>query len=230
MALAAAVSAVWLAPRQMSGQGVNAGGVIIGPRGANKSDITNTVNALTQSATNVTVVHSLTVTNDDGTPLFYFGPNGETNATLKNATSLATDANGKVIAGAGGGSSSYIVGGNTSQNFGSGHTYLPWAGSSFSASSISDAKQPFAKAATLSRFYVVATPALGVGQNVSFTVMTNGVDSNVTCSITGDATTVAANDTTHTCTVAAGDTITIDWSTTLGSPGSTRLMWSFQAQ
>lgn len=53
MVLLAVVGAIWLTPRQMSGQGVNAGGVIIGPGGSGGgttlAQVTNVVNALANS-------------------------------------------------------------------------------------------------------------------------------------------------------------------------------------
>ncbi len=55
----------------------------------------------TQSGTNVYFDHSMSLTNDDGTPIFTASAAGVTNATLKNAASVATDANGKFIAGSG---------------------------------------------------------------------------------------------------------------------------------
>ncbi len=62
----AACAALWLMPSASKSQGVNAGGVIIGPGGTgggvSAAAVTNTVKALTQSATNPTFVNGFQLT------------------------------------------------------------------------------------------------------------------------------------------------------------------------
>lgn len=63
---------------------------------------------------------------------------------------------------------------------------------------------PFA--GTITKLYVNVDAAPGVGNQVAFTMRKNGVDQTITCTISGGAATTA-NDTAHSFTFAAGDTI-----------------------
>lgn len=63
-------------------------------------------------------------------------------------------------------------------------------------------------AGTLRNLYVVADAAPGAGQTFIYTVRKNGADDTITCTLSGAAATTG-NDTTHTDSVAAGDTFDV---------------------
>lgn len=65
---------------------------------------------------------------------------------------------------------------------------------------------PLAAAVTVTKLYVAcASPGPGSGQTFTYTLRKNGADTALTCTISGTSTT--ANDTAHSATYAAGDTI-----------------------
>lgn len=82
-------------------------------------------------------------------------------------------------------------------------------------------------AGTFSNFYVSLSGASGTGSR-QFTLFVNGADpgSSLDATITNGT---AANDTTHTVTVAAGDTISIRQITS-GTLNSTKVYWGYQFQ
>lgn len=63
-------------------------------------------------------------------------------------------------------------------------------------------------AGVVKNLYVVADGVAGAGQSFTYTMRKNAVDQTVTCSISGGAATTG-NDTTHSFSVAAGDTLTM---------------------
>jgi hypothetical protein len=124
-------------------------------------------------------------------------------------------------------------------NWGTGNTWFPGLGGYSVACSTNDiqcqAQVPVA--GTISNMYVTASdPALLTGMNVTFTMFHSttlgsaGSATTLTCSITGNGTIIGCNDTSHSFTVAAGDTISIQWSTTLGTPPSTLAIVDFLIQ
>lgn len=71
-------------------------------------------------------------------------------------------------------------------------------------------------AGVLRKLYVVAAAVAGAAQSFTYTVRVNGVDTTITCAVSG-ASATTANDTTHTASVVAGDTVDIKLVTSAGA-------------
>lgn len=115
---------------------------------------------------------------------------------------IQVQADGTLIAVGGG-----IVTGSTSALSLTGTVYLPIGGGGFSSGTEANVDIDAPATSTISNFFVQLSAAPGVGNSVSFTIRKNGIDTAVTCTISG--TNTSANDTSHTLSVAQGDLLTI---------------------
>lgn len=99
------------------------------------------------------------------------------------------------------GPSGFLSGGATDQ-------YIPINGAvSAAGGSDQTSRQLIATAGTIKKLYVVADANVAVGKTVTFTLVVNGTPSALTCTMSAGSST--ANDTTHSVTVAAGDTLSL---------------------
>lgn len=76
---------------------------------------------------------------------------------------------------------------------------------------------------TIDKLYVELAGTPGVGTGYTFTVWKNGATTNITCDVTGTGTT--CNDTTHSTSVAADDTLAIQFSVQSGTPTARVARW-----
>jgi len=91
--------------------------------------------------------------------------------------------------------------------------YFPFGGGGAPSTTESDTKTLVESAAAISNFGVQLSVAFGSGNSGAFTIRDNGVDTAVTCTISG-ASAVSCNDTTHTFNTTAGHAYTVKLVTT----------------
>jgi hypothetical protein len=139
--------------------------------------------------------------------------------TLTNGDCVKIDASGNLVAngsacgsggGSGGGAVVYSDAGLTL----SGTAYVPFGGGQTSSTTRSDV-ETLVSAVLISNFRVILDSDPGNTNTVAYTVVQNGSDTTVTCTITGNGTTgISCSDTTHSFTPAANDKIAIKEVTT----------------
>jgi len=105
--------------------------------------------------------------------------------------------------------------------------YFAPVGSFATSAGESTAQGYVTRSGTVSNFYVHVTSTVGAGSNIVFTMNHNGSPTTVTCTTTSSANRVS--DTSHSFTVAVGDTISITAAPT-GSIGSETFIFTWAIQ
>jgi hypothetical protein len=121
-------------------------------------------------------------------------------------------------------STNQVVLGKSNAAFTNANNYIPLSGTGGSGTSTTEVVETMVMptAGTFSNLYAAVNAAPGVGTSRIFTLYKNGVAQTITATISGTATT--ANDTTHTVSVVAGDTVSMNVNFT-GVPASAFPQW-----
>ena len=119
--------------------------------------------------------------------------------------------------GGGGATTSQLLSGATTLSNSTTHYYaIPGSSTNTDENAVKNIRFPFA--GTISNFYAKCQTAPGSGKSWVITVRKNSVDTSMTATITGTATT--AQDASNSFTVAEGDYVSVRW-TASGSPTGT---------